>query len=364
MTADRLIITAASAEFGPSVVALLGSLNANWPDHPPVLVYDLGLDARTLTILARHRIAVRKVPPFCDHWRQHFTWKIWALNDAPARDVFWMDAAVVALRPLDEVFDAIDHLGYFFTTNHELLDWEASPQACRGCGVDPEFRAGKPTLPGGLMGFRKAGATAKLLEEALAVALVEENVAATTVAHRHDQAVISLLAYKHLGRVLIADGSLYLGALSPAQVPGQKVWVHRRRIRPEDFLAFAARLSNPGSPHLPSPPCALPRARALAELYRVYWHYGRGDRCEAQRRLRAAFAFEPALMDEARLLADVLSHHAGRLRGFSQDPHEDVRYLRWATDAVRAVAGPERAGLIEADLLSRGRARGGGVPSA
>jgi hypothetical protein len=349
-TFDRLIVTAASAEFGPSLLALIGSLNLNWPGHPPVLVYDIGLDARTLAILAHHGIVVRTVPAFCAHWRKHFTWKIWALNDAPTRDVFWLDAGVVALQPLDEVFEAIDRLGYFFTTNYELLDWEASEQACRGCGVTPDFRTGKLTLLGGMMGFRKAGQTGTVLEKALAAALVEANVAATNVAHRHDQAIISLLAYRHLGSVVIADGAVYLGWLSPEQVPGQKAWVHRRRIRPDDVHRLAAHLSRGGAPHRPLPPHPLSRARALGELYRVYWCYGRGQQAEAARRLEASFALEPGLRDELPLLARLLRGHAGRLQGFSSDPEEGARYLAWVGSVVRAIAGPDGAARLEAEL--------------
>src|SRR5659263_346946 len=82
---SRMIVTAASAAFGSSLVALLGSLNLNWPDHPPIRVYDLGLERKTLETLSRHGVEVVPVPPFCPHWRKHFTWKIWCWNDAPAR---------------------------------------------------------------------------------------------------------------------------------------------------------------------------------------------------------------------------------------------------------------------------------------
>ena len=74
---DRLIITAASNAYGPSLLALPGSLNLNWHNHPPVLVYDIGLDDATRATLQQHHIPLRVVPPFCPHWRSHFTWKIW-----------------------------------------------------------------------------------------------------------------------------------------------------------------------------------------------------------------------------------------------------------------------------------------------
>ena len=196
----------------------------------PVQVYDIGLDEVTLSVLKKHGGFVRTVPTFWPHWRKHFTWKIWCWNDAPASKILWLDAGLVVLQPIDEVFDALEHLGYFFVPNYQLLDWEASDEACEGCGVPAEFRNGKPTLAGGLVGLAKWGRTLGVVKEALSVALTEKHIAATKASHRHDQAIMSLLMYKHFGQVVISDGVVYLGENSPNQVPGQKIWVHRRSM--------------------------------------------------------------------------------------------------------------------------------------
>src|SRR5512140_806216 len=239
---EGMIITGASETFGPSLLALLGSLDLNWPGHPPVRVYDLGLDDGTLGTLSRYGVEVVPVPPFCPHWRKHFTWKIWCWNDAPARDILWIDAGVVVLQPMDEVFEAICRVGYFVVPTYHSLTENASDNACRGCGVPMSFREGKMTLAGTLIGFRKEGGVKGVLEEALSVALVEENIASVEKTHRHDQMILSLLLYKHLGQVLMSDGVVYCGWLSPDQSPCQKVWVHRRSILPEDQAHFSSRL--------------------------------------------------------------------------------------------------------------------------
>ena len=254
ISSNKLIITAASEAYGPSLLAFLGSLTLNWPKHPLVLVYDIGLDDATLATLAEHQIPVKKVPPFCPHWRKHFTWKIWCLNDAPAHSILWLDAGLVVLKPLEEVFDALEHQGYFLVPNYQLLDWEASEAACEGCGVSADFRLGKFTLPAGLMGFRKSGKVKLVLEEALSVALVEKHIAATDPTHRHEQAIISLLMYKHFGRVTPADGIIYLGWRSPVQAHGQKIWAHRRSMLAEDKAFFASHISTPGKPYCPKDP--------------------------------------------------------------------------------------------------------------
>ena len=262
MEEKRLIITAASSAFGPSLLAMLGSMNLNWPGHPRVRVYDIGLDADTLRELDRNKIEVVSVPDFCSHWRKHFTWKIWCWNDAPAEEILWVDSGVVFLKPVDEAFDAISSMGYFAVPTYHLLTENASVNGCRGCGVDPSLREGKMTLAGTFIGFQKKGKILEILREALSVALVEEYIASVEKMHRHDQMIISLLFYKHLGQVLMSDGIVYCGWLSPQQSPEQKVWVHRREIMPVDQAHFAHHISTPGHPYLPAPPRSIGRFRA------------------------------------------------------------------------------------------------------
>ncbi len=249
---ERLIITAASKAFAPSLLAPLGPLNLNWPQHPPVLVYDIGLDEKTLATLREHNIPTKKVPPFCPHWRRHLTWKIWCWNDAPARDILWMDAGLVVQQPAAQIFDVIERLGYFAVSTSMSIIKNASEAACIGCGVDPAFRNGKMTLSATLMGFHKQGYLLNILQEALNVALNEEQIVATEPLHRHDQAIISLLMFKHLGDVV--TNNVYIASRSPHQKRGQKIWIHRRSIRNKDLNHFISHISTPGKPHLPQGP--------------------------------------------------------------------------------------------------------------
>ena len=149
------IITAASESYTKQLLALLGSLESNWPSHPPVVVYDLGLPVSVVDSLECRNIEVRKVPEFCPHWRKHFTWKIWCWNDIEAETFLWIDAGAIVLSSLDEVFPHIKNTGYLVAPNYRLLVEEASEEACNGCGVDPSFREGKTTLAGNFIGFDK-----------------------------------------------------------------------------------------------------------------------------------------------------------------------------------------------------------------
>lgn len=263
---ERLIITGGSAPFGPSLIALIGSLNVNWPGHPPVRVYDIGLDTATLATLEDAGIETVRVPPFVPHWRKHFTWKLWCWNEAPARDIIWMDAGLVVMQPLPEVLLALDTIGYFVVPTYYPLVQNASLAACEGCGVPPSAREHRMTLAAGGAGLRKDATVGRIVEEALEVAITERYIEATEPLHRHDQAVLSLLMYKHLGEPILADGLVYLGWESPEQVPGQKVWVHRRSLTPEDQAYFHAHVATSGEPRRPSvPPPPTPIERTLVQ---------------------------------------------------------------------------------------------------
>jgi hypothetical protein len=126
--------------------------------------------------------------------------------------------------------------------------------ACRGCGVDPAFRDGKMTLAGTVIGFKKEGLMDEILKEALSIALVEEHIASVEKTHRHDQMIISILLHKHIGRVMMHDGIVYCGWLSPRQTPGQKVWVHRRMLMDKDQAYLASRIALSGKPFMPGDP--------------------------------------------------------------------------------------------------------------
>jgi hypothetical protein len=262
----RLVITGASEPYFVSLLALIGSLRINWPSHPPLLVYDLGLEPASLARLEAMGQRVRKVEPFCPHWRHHFAWKIWCWNDAPAEEILWIDAGIAVLEPLDEVFDHVSRVGYFVVPTYHTLDENASESACEGCRVPPRFRHGRATFAGGFIGFRKRDRVEAILREALEIAKIERFIASSERQHRHDQMLIALLLHRDLGPVCPADGQIYAGWISPDQVPGQRVWVHRRRMRREDMERLASAAQTGGSPFRPQAP---PRAGVARRIWKA-----------------------------------------------------------------------------------------------
>ena len=249
----ELILTGASSAYESSLLAMVGSLNLNWPGHPRVLVYDLGMGSETLSRLSEADVEVRKVPEFCPHWRKHFAWKIWCCNDAPCEAYLWLDAGVCVLRPIDEALASITALGYFCPAlNYPLRSTVCHPLRI-ACGLTPEDLDAMSSLNGGVHGFSKQSAGGALLSRAMELALNEENIRATEPLSRHDQAILSVLLYHYFQPVLFADFLTYSAYESPCQAHAQKVWHHRRRMLPEDQEHFAQHLSGGGAPYMPKP---------------------------------------------------------------------------------------------------------------
>ena len=246
---DDLIITGASRSYSGQLLSLVGSANANWPGHPPILAYDLGLTEETVSLLTKAGIEVRPVPAFCPHWRSHFAWKIWCLRDAPADRCLWLDAGIYVLRPFPEAFSAIESLGYFVQPN----GFSIGQTACRPLQAHfAHLGLGEIlSINGGLHGFDKKKA-ASLLEEAYALCLDEQYLAADSPAGRHDQDLLSFLLYKYFSPVVFLDRHLYAEHAGPAEVQGQRVWVHRREMHPDDADYFRKCVLTPQSARLPS----------------------------------------------------------------------------------------------------------------
>ena len=259
-----LLLTAASESYGRQLLAFLGALRCNWPDHPPVRVYDLGLGEATVRTISDSGFTVVKVPPFVDHWRKHYTWKLWCMNEAPARRILWLDAGCCVLRPLPEIFDIITAQGYFCVPNYEELELEASEAACEGCGVTSDFRRGKVSLAANVFGFDKQSRTGATVQECLQVGSTERFIAATHPRHRHDQAILSLMMYRDNRPLIMCDGTIYAYDRLTADFRTHGVWAMRRNMHYNDIRHFIAALENGAcEPHTPQ------RSHKLAWWYQI-----------------------------------------------------------------------------------------------
>jgi hypothetical protein len=159
------IITSASNKFFPSVLNLIGSIKANYPQHPPLFLYNLGLLPSYIKELKEvHGVTVLEVPHFVSHWRSCYTWKTYVLNTPLADLNFYIDAGSEVVKPLDEIFEAIETDGYFAIEQNSPLAMNL-PQEYRSIFSVDEPLCSLPLLTAGIVGFKKDSFVSPLMRE-------------------------------------------------------------------------------------------------------------------------------------------------------------------------------------------------------
>lgn len=111
---DRAIITSASNKFFPSLINLIGSIKRNYPNHPKIFVYDIGLLEIFIKELKMiEGVEILLMPKFCSYWNSCYTWKTYILSHPCAQLNFYLDAGCQVLKSLDDIFLSIRNDGIF-----------------------------------------------------------------------------------------------------------------------------------------------------------------------------------------------------------------------------------------------------------
>jgi len=164
---NNCIITSASDKFFPSLLNFLGSIEANYPNHPDVYIYDLGLFYTFRKELENIPwVHIVRVPHFVSHWRSCYTWKTYILNTPLAENNLYIDAGCQVLKNLDPLFEKINAQSYMAVSQGPAVKiQDVTPKEYLELyGLD-EQDADKEVITAGIFGFRKDSAIKKVTEE-------------------------------------------------------------------------------------------------------------------------------------------------------------------------------------------------------
>jgi hypothetical protein len=167
MNKTKCIITSASNKFFPSLLNFLGSIKTNYPNHPDIYVYDLGLFYTFRKELESIPwVHVLDVPHFVPHWRSCYTWKTYILNTPLTELNFYIDAGCQILKSLDTLFDKIDEQGYLAVSQgaHVVIK-DITPQEYLNLYQLTENDAQQNVITAGIFGFKKDSPIKKVTEE-------------------------------------------------------------------------------------------------------------------------------------------------------------------------------------------------------
>ena len=215
----RAFITACSNKYFPSVLNLIGSIEANSPEHPAIYIYDLGLSHSFKKILrAQPGVTLLDLPPEPIFWRAGYAWKTYIFNTPLADLNFYLDAGAEVLSSLDPVYEAIERDDYFaFSLNPGFRLNKIAPREYQTLFPLPADAYNKIYLDAGIFGFknnsRLTAILARVRDAALAGLTLGFSPAEKWRNHgrekslfvrdcplfRHDQSVLNLIMRQELG---------------------------------------------------------------------------------------------------------------------------------------------------------------------
>jgi len=251
---DKAIYSACSNKFFPSVINLIGSIKTNYPAHPQIFIYDLGLSWNFRRELRSIRnVELLPMPKFCAFWRACYTWKTYIFQHPQARLNFYMDAGCQVLRPLDEVFNFIEKDDYFCVEQYAPLS-EIAPAEFKYLFPVREECLGQNTMTAGIFGFKKNSTISCIIDEVYEAGLAgmclgyskgepwkNRGANKTSIVRgcrifRFDTSVFNLILRKNLGNFIMHSLEKYGGHLTPYDHPEQLIWNFRMNYSALEYL--------------------------------------------------------------------------------------------------------------------------------
>ncbi|MFT5046374.1 MAG: hypothetical protein ACI8UP_003353 [Porticoccaceae bacterium] len=246
MRTDSALVTAADAKYAPFLFNALSSIHSNFPTHPLVYVFDLGLSrAQRCELKSVPWVRLRKIEKFAPHWKTGWSWKPYILTRVRERYVLYFDAAnIVLYRSIALWFLAIKRHGFFGIANGQRMQDVTPSDYWSMFGLDPDACAGRPTFGAGLFGFDQIGPAGAAISKCLALTIAGWNLGRSAseqnplygnvalrdcVCFRSDQTLINLAIIEHMGsNILIRDELRYCGLGGQRDHVNQYLWYARR----------------------------------------------------------------------------------------------------------------------------------------
>ena len=244
---EKCIITACSNRFFPSLLNLLGSIKANYPNHPKIYVYSLGL----LPILKNELkniagVEVIDMPHFCAFWKKCYTWKTYIFTNPLSELNLFLDAGNEILMPLDEMFEQIENNGYFTVSQITKIKDIVPKEYGIIFKLTNEQRE-KECIGSGIFGFNKHDNKIKMvLDDVFESAICglclgysanekyrnkgREKTFFTRNCDlfRHEQTMLNIFLNKHIDNYKINSINKYAGSEPLDDNPKQLIWNLRR----------------------------------------------------------------------------------------------------------------------------------------
>jgi hypothetical protein len=235
MIKNNIIITASNAKYFNSLKTLIASIHRESFDLiDQIFVFDLGLsEEERRGISAVSKVTVVDFPDGVNMDPSDYAFKCYAVHwgSEKGNNVLWLDAGVMALGPIDEMYEIIENDNVFLVEdrNHRNISW--THEKCREIMQATDSELNDFQLSAGILGYKKNGKYQSFINDSYEFSKIKECISGSSANHRHDQSIYSILASRYnCPRQHIEKYGYYTDSnrnLNTAKEAGAVIFVHR-----------------------------------------------------------------------------------------------------------------------------------------
>ena len=254
---SKALITSVSNKFFPSLLNLIGSIKQNYPNHPHIFIYDLGLNFLFKKQIKKIKnVSIIEIPHFVSFWRSCYTCKTYIINTPLADLNFYLDAGCQILKPLDEVFEKIEKNDYLLVSQGSVVTIQnITPKDYLKLFDIKKEKETNEIIAAGIFGFKKDSQQIKTVTEKLYQAglnglclgfspteqwknkgVNKNDFIRDCKMFRHDTTLLTLLIIKYLENPIIENIEKYSGEKTGNS--NQILWNLRMNYKKLEYANF------------------------------------------------------------------------------------------------------------------------------
>jgi lipopolysaccharide biosynthesis glycosyltransferase len=201
----NIIVTAADRKYFDSLRTLISSIHKHsYEVVDKIIVYDIGLDPEEVKRLNNiEKVCVKEFSNIEIPYKHYLlpkghAYKLYCVYEFKqlAKNILWLDAGVMLLKDIHEIFNIIE-LEDIFLVGDVHLNKNYTKKACIQAMNATENELNDTQLSSGILGYKSNGKYQKLIDEAFEYSKIEDCVVGDEENHRHDQSVYSILASRY-----------------------------------------------------------------------------------------------------------------------------------------------------------------------
>ena len=196
---ENIIITAANDKFHHSLLTLIASIHRNsFELIDKIYVFNLGLSKNVIKEISRKKVEVVNLPEHVNKNPKDYAFKCfgnyWAQKHA--KHCLWLDAGVMLLKPIYEIFKKIQEEDIFLVGDIHKNSAYTSRSCAKIMNASKQELNDKQ-LSAGILGYKCGGKYQKLIDEAYEFSKIKECISGNDNNHRQDQSIYSILASRY-----------------------------------------------------------------------------------------------------------------------------------------------------------------------